>query len=494
MNICLIPCFDRPEFLFYTLKQIEKADLSERVEYWFLADHGFNPEILNIIKGFKYKNKIIKKTVHKGHPTTKLSRNLLEGYKKAYNTKAKYVFLIEDDVLIGKDFFTLHYEIQNNEDVFCSILSENHNTLFDTKKNLNHYYISKNADYQSIGVCFKRTNLRLILKHFTIDYLKNPFEFVKKSFPKSKIGIQYVEQAGLIRRVIEKNNFKVAFPSVPRCYHAGFYGKNRGKQIQGHVKTRINKLKDIIFDEENMRYMTGGGCFFEDSRPINLMTSFKNIKKEDCKILKRPKNKYKFTIIMASYLGNYKDAAKNRREKFIRAVESVIGQTFIDWQLIIIADGCQKTVDIYKEYYDVYNNIDCYLIDKQSLWSGNVRHSGTEQADGEYIIYLDTDDFYGKDHLSKVLKGLKKYDWVMFNDIDISSGEPKIKYAKFEIGEATTSSICHKRSLGVSWIDLNTYKHDINFIKRLMQKSDNHTNIGNCDYHVCHWAHSKSEF
>jgi glycosyltransferase involved in cell wall biosynthesis len=492
-DICLIPCYNRPEFLYWTLKQIEKAYLSHKIEYWFLADHGYNPEILEIIKDFKYSKKIIKQTKHNYHSATKLSRNILSGYKKAYQTKAKYIFLIEDDILIGKDFFKMHYGIQNDENIFCSIMSENHNTKFDTSNNLNNYYISKQADYQSIGVCFKRVNLKQIVKHLIPEYLNNPFKYVNKLYPKSKIGSQYVEQAGLIRRIIENNNYKVAFPDVPRCYHAGFYGKNRGKQLTGHYKDKISKLGKIIFDNKNMEYMTGGGRHYKDSKPINLNTDYIKLKKNNVGILKIPKNKYRFSIIMPSYLELYKDSATNREEKFLRAVNSVINQTYEYWQLIIIADGCKKTVDLYKTHFSKYNNIDCYKIDKQNLWSGNVRHSGIMKAEGELIIYLDTDDYYGPDHLRKVNSKIKKYDWIYYNDIDISNGIPKIKYAKLKTGFATTSSICHKRSLNVGWLDLSSYTHDIEFIRRLQKKSNNYKFVGECDYYICHWAHSKVE-
>lgn len=54
-----------------------------------------------------------------------------------------------------------------------------------------------------------------------------------------------------------------------------------------------------------------------------------------------------FSIVMPSYLGDYNSSAgpsaTNRVEKFIRAVDSVLAQTFGSWELLIVADGCEKT-------------------------------------------------------------------------------------------------------------------------------------------------------
>ena len=44
------------------------------------------------------------------------------------------------------------------------------------------------------------------------------------------------------------------------------------------------------------------------------------------------------SVIMPSYLGAYKNAAKDRDRKIVRAINSVVRQTYKDWELIIIAD------------------------------------------------------------------------------------------------------------------------------------------------------------
>ena len=55
------------------------------------------------------------------------------------------------------------------------------------------------------------------------------------------------------------------------------------------------------------------------------------------------------SIIMPSYLGAYRKSAKDREVKLRRAVKSVIHQEYDDWELIIVADVCERTVEIIKE-------------------------------------------------------------------------------------------------------------------------------------------------
>ena len=58
----------------------------------------------------------------------------------------------------------------------------------------------------------------------------------------------------------------------------------------------------------------------------------------------------KFSIIMPSYLGDYPNSATDKEDKLIRAIESVLQQTYKNWELIIIADGCDKTINLLKKY------------------------------------------------------------------------------------------------------------------------------------------------
>ena len=60
----------------------------------------------------------------------------------------------------------------------------------------------------------------------------------------------------------------------------------------------------------------------------------------------------KFSIVMPSYLATYPGAANNREGKLVRAVNSVIEQSFPDWELHVVADGCKRTLEIMEQFTD----------------------------------------------------------------------------------------------------------------------------------------------
>ena len=65
----------------------------------------------------------------------------------------------------------------------------------------------------------------------------------------------------------------------------------------------------------------------------------------------------KISVVMISYLGEYPGARSNPIDKFKRAVDSYIGQTYNDKELIIISDGCDTTKEIYQSYYSNHKDI-----------------------------------------------------------------------------------------------------------------------------------------
>jgi glycosyltransferase involved in cell wall biosynthesis len=193
----------------------------------------------------------------------------------------------------------------------------------------------------------------------------------------------------------------------------------------------------------------------------------------------------KFSIITPSYLGEYRTAAQDRDKKIVRAVNSVLNQSFQDFEMIVVADGCEKTVEIMKQVED--ERINTYLIPKSKLWSGEPRQTGIEAAKGDYIVYLDIDDIFGMDHLKHISEGLNGYDWVWFNDIRYKKQTKEWYDNPCDInisGRHGTSNICHKRTVNAKW-DHVGYAHDHYFILQLKENM-NFAKIPGGEYYVCH--------
>ncbi|WP_294892203.1 glycosyltransferase family A protein [Sulfuricurvum sp. MLSB] len=188
------------------------------------------------------------------------------------------------------------------------------------------------------------------------------------------------------------------------------------------------------------------------------------------------------SIIMPSYLDVYRDAATNRISKFHRAVQSVINQTFADWELIVISDGCKTTIEEIKKYKDLRVNI--LTIPKCPTFSGTPRNVGIEHSEGKYIIYLDTDDYWGENHLQIISEQLTK-DLVVFNDYTFFK-ERKERACTLKMGHCGTSSICHKKGKS-RW--KKGYAHDWEFIKDLLKEFPDFEHIKTPEYYVMHIPH-----
>jgi glycosyltransferase involved in cell wall biosynthesis len=96
-------------------------------------------------------------------------------------------------------------------------------------------------------------------------------------------------------------------------------------------------------------------------------------------------------------------------ERFIAdAINSVLKQTFTDWELLIVNDGStDKTQSIVEEYSQKDNRIKL-LNHSTSQGAGVSRNLAIKEAKGDYIAFLDADDIWKPNKLEKQIKLFKK--------------------------------------------------------------------------------------
>ncbi len=194
------------------------------------------------------------------------------------------------------------------------------------------------------------------------------------------------------------------------------------------------------------------------------------------------------SVIVPSYLSHYKGCASYREQKFTRAIDSLLNQTFTDFEIIILADNCDKTRTIYNRLYSDNVKIRFYFETiRGGTWHrvSTLRNLGIQRAAGEYITYLDTDDCVGKNHLRKISQSLSDYDWIWYDDYLMNDKwVPKLITCELKYGKFGTSNITHKQCLPVSWID-GSYKHDFVFLQQLLTFK-NYAKVEPGEYFVCH--------
>jgi glycosyltransferase involved in cell wall biosynthesis len=107
----------------------------------------------------------------------------------------------------------------------------------------------------------------------------------------------------------------------------------------------------------------------------------------------------KFSVIIPAY---------NSQDFLKRAVDSVLCQTYSNYELIIVNDGStDKTLSIAENFVQKNNNVRC--INKENGGLSSARNAGIKAAKGEYLVFLDSDDkLHSKNLLYKISNYITK--------------------------------------------------------------------------------------
>ncbi|TDL61521.1 glycosyltransferase [Rhodococcus qingshengii] len=95
-------------------------------------------------------------------------------------------------------------------------------------------------------------------------------------------------------------------------------------------------------------------------------------------------------------------------EKYLtRCIESVINQSYKDIEIVLINDGSPDSSGDICDYY-ASNDSRIRVIHKKNEGVSQARNSGLEVINGEYIFFLDSDDYIEEDAISKFSKRAKE--------------------------------------------------------------------------------------
>lgn len=136
-----------------------------------------------------------------------------------------------------------------------------------------------------------------------------------------------------------------------------------------------------------------------------------------------------FSIIIPMY---------NCEKTIDRAIKSVINQSYTNFELILINDGSKDGTLEKVQAYESCINIK--IVSKNNEGVSIARNRGLEIATGDYILFLDADDYYDLKLLENINKILKK------NKVDL------LKYNYFIITNKGIIKKKHKYSIEVNKI------------------------------------------
>jgi glycosyltransferase involved in cell wall biosynthesis len=98
----------------------------------------------------------------------------------------------------------------------------------------------------------------------------------------------------------------------------------------------------------------------------------------------------------------------NRAEMLIRAIRSVLKQTYEDYEIIVVDDGStDDTAKVMKAYENDKFKYIRYSLNKGGAFARNL---GLDSSRGKYIAFLDSDDEWLPTKLEKQTKFI---DWFL---------------------------------------------------------------------------------
>lgn len=99
------------------------------------------------------------------------------------------------------------------------------------------------------------------------------------------------------------------------------------------------------------------------------------------------RNKKQVSIITPTY---------NSEKYIIGTIESVVAQTYVDWEMLIVDDcSSDSTIDLVKSYIEEHHESRIRLfVNEQNEGAAFSRNRAIREARGRWIAFLDSDDFW----------------------------------------------------------------------------------------------------
>src|SRR3990170_8467248 len=120
----------------------------------------------------------------------------------------------------------------------------------------------------------------------------------------------------------------------------------------------------------------------------------------------------------------------NRTALLGKTIESVINQSFTDWELMIVDDGSTEDV---KSYIEQYADPRIVFIRQENQGNAVARNTGFHRSTGEFVAFLDSDDLWHPSTLEKMIS------------VMLSRQELDVVYSRFSCIDGDGNPIVRKK-------------------------------------------------
>lgn len=126
-----------------------------------------------------------------------------------------------------------------------------------------------------------------------------------------------------------------------------------------------------------------------------------------------------------------------------KCLSSLLGQSFTDWEAICVNDGStDNSLDILQEYAKKDSRIKLLIQDNQGL--SQARNNALKIAQGDYISFLDADDWINDDYLQGLYNAIIEHDACIAVSVGIRKYKSHIRYRIYHDKQAVFENLADK--------------------------------------------------
>jgi len=243
-----------------------------------------------------------------------------------------------------------------------------------------------------------------------------------------------------------KNNTDVRLSGVDPLIHYLYFGFKEGRKpdpsFDGDYYLRtyqdVKDLNPLV--HYSLYGINEGRRTFKSS----------NVDKFPSRYREHLENKHFVSVIMPTY---------NRRDVIGRAIDSVLDQTFRNFELIIVDDGSTDGTQslIIKDYGEHLKSGKIKYFLQKNCGVSCARNRGLSESEGDVIAYLDSDNYWHNTYLEKMVSALSDNDKnTAYASVEVTDNYRNRKFTR-------NTEYDRDKLLKGSYIDLNVFMHKNSF-------------------------------
>ena len=381
----ITPTYNRPEMLKEAIKSVIAQDYSN-IEMIIINDNGCNLE--NLIDRY---SKQLRIKYYKNIKNIKLSASRNVGLSLA---EGKYVtYLDDDDIFYPNHVSTL---VSFLEKTRFKVAYTDGNKAIQKKNERGEYEVVDRINELSNDFSYEYLLVTNITPVCCVMHAKECSDTIGKFDER----MHTLEDWDYWIRMSQHYEFK-HLKEITCEYRQRDDGSNSTSQDQAYFRHSeriilLNNLHSLQNYEKFRDYalerlsQLNSFIFYDENGKPYLNTDLQNEEKQSTLV----------SVIVPTF---------NRKELIKRTLDSLAGQTYKNFEVLVVNDAGEdisEILELYKSQLTIR-----YFVNKANLGLAASRNVGLKNANGKYIAYLDDDDIYYPEHIKLLLDRLEESDY-----------------------------------------------------------------------------------